>query len=128
MGKNMVIIKKNQGDYSLENFKLIQEKTKREVSGIIEDFSRDSRVSVNRCFDESLKYLRATIKENEEHEEKVVTAYAHVNQKDSAFQSLGFPAKMSYENRSKLRKMAGKLIRFSYLVDMIHTAGLAHYF
>lgn len=35
---------------------------------------------------------------------------------------------MSYENRSKLRKMAGKFIRFSYLVDMIHTAGLAHYF
>ena len=35
---------------------------------------------------------------------------------------------MSYENRSKLRKLAGKFIRFSYLIDIIHTAGLAHYF
>ena len=35
---------------------------------------------------------------------------------------------MSYENRSKLRKMAGSFIRFSYLIDMIHSAGLANYF
>ena len=35
---------------------------------------------------------------------------------------------MSYENRSKLRKMAGSFIRFSYLVDMIYSAGLASSF
>ena len=35
---------------------------------------------------------------------------------------------MSYENRSRLRKMAGSFIRFSYLIDMIHSAGLANYF
>ena len=29
MGKSIMIINKNQGDYSLDNFKLIQEKTKR---------------------------------------------------------------------------------------------------
>lgn len=48
--------------------------------------------------------------------------------KDSAFQALGFPPKMSYENRSKLRKLAGKFIRFSYLIDLIHTTGLATFF
>ena len=35
---------------------------------------------------------------------------------------------MSYENRSRLRKLAGKFIRFAYLVDIIHTAGLALHF
>lgn len=52
----------------------------------------------------------------------------HINLKDSAFQALGLPPKMSYENRSKARKMAANFIRFSYLVDMIHTSGLALHF
>lgn len=44
--------------------------------------------------------------------------------KESAFQALGFPSKMSYEHRSKLRKETGKFLRFSYLVDNIHLSSL----
>jgi hypothetical protein len=61
-------------------------------------------------------------------DEKVVHQTSYLNTKDNAFQELGFPPKMSYENRSKLRKMAGSFVRFSYLVDMIHTAGLANFY
>lgn len=45
--------------------------------------------------------------------------------KESAFQALGFPSKMSYEHRSKLRKETGKFLRFSYLVDNLHLSCLA---
>lgn len=50
------------------------------------------------------------------------------NGKDNAFRALGFPSKMPYENRSKLRKMAGRFVRFSYLVDLIYLNGLAGIF
>lgn len=62
MGKSIIIVSKNQGDYSLDNFKMIQEKTKRETSSIIEEFSRLSRDSVKTCFDDSIKQLRSSVK------------------------------------------------------------------
>ncbi len=35
---------------------------------------------------------------------------------------------MSYEHRSKLRKLTGRFVRFSYLVDFLHLNGLASIF
>ena len=35
---------------------------------------------------------------------------------------------MSYEHRSKLRKLTGRFVRFSYLVDILHLNGLATIF
>jgi hypothetical protein len=35
---------------------------------------------------------------------------------------------MSYEHRSQLRKLTGRFVRFSYLVDIIHLNGLANIF
>ena len=68
LGKNMVIVNRSyegnntNRDYSLDHFKIIQEKTKREVSGVIEDYSRLSRQVVNKCFEEILKSERNTVK------------------------------------------------------------------
>jgi hypothetical protein len=45
--------------------------------------------------------------------------------KENAFQAIGFPSKMSYEHRSKLRKETGKFLRFSYLIDSLHLSCLA---
>jgi dynein heavy chain len=67
------------------------------------------------------------LKTKNNNEDKNFAATSH-NPKDNAFQVLGFPAKMSYEHRSKLRKMTGRFVRFSYLVDFIHLNGLASIF
>jgi len=45
--------------------------------------------------------------------------------KEGAFQALGFPSKMTYEHRSRLRKETGRFLRFSYLVDSLHLTCLA---
>lgn len=90
-----------------------------------------SRASVAKCFHTNTQNLKSTIRHegNDERNEKDKNKMtSHINLKEAAFQALGFPAKMSYEDRSKVRKMAGKFIRFTYLVDMIHTAGLALHF
>ena len=60
-------------------------------------------------------------------EDKSTSPQAMTSQspKESAFQALGFPSKMSYEHRSKLRKEAGRFLRFSYLVDSLHLSCLA---
>jgi hypothetical protein len=60
-------------------------------------------------------------------EDKSASPQAMTSQspKESAFQALGFPSKMSYEHRSKLRKEAGRFLRFSYLVDSLHLSCLA---
>ena len=111
----------------MESFKQIQEKIRRETSRIIEDYSIESRVSVKKCFENNLENLKDTLKTRNISDEKSESSGYH-NHKDNAFQTLGFPAKMSYEHRSKLRKMAGKFVRFSYLVDIIHTSSLAGVF
>ncbi len=54
MEKGLCIISRNEGSYTLENFKHCQEKTRREAASIVEEFSRRSRQSVRRCFDDSL--------------------------------------------------------------------------
>ena len=38
---------------------------------------------------------------------------------DSVYENLGFPQKMSYGQRSELRKQCSRFIRFSYLLDFI---------
>jgi dynein heavy chain len=39
--------------------------------------------------------------------------------KETAYENLGFPDNMTYEQRSELRKECSKFIKFSYLVDFI---------
>ena len=56
-----------------------------------------------------MRHLRNIVKEKEQINDNSPPQTTYLNAKDSAFQQLGFPPKMSYENRSKLRKMAGSL-------------------
>ena len=39
--------------------------------------------------------------------------------KETAYENLGFPDNMTYEQRSELRKECSRFIKFSYLVDFI---------
>ena len=129
MGKSVLLIGKNDNTYSLEAFKQVQEKNRRETSRMIEEFSRDSRTSVRKCFENNLEELKETLKGRSVCDDKMETGpTSHNNHKDKAFQVLGFPSKMSYEHRSKLRKMTAKFVRFSYLIDMIHTSSLSGIF
>jgi dynein heavy chain len=46
------------------------------------------------------------------------------NRRDNAYEQLGFGLKMSYEDRSELRKECSKFVRFSYLVDFVFQQAL----
>jgi len=44
--------------------------------------------------------------------------------KESAYENLGFPDNMSYEQRAELRKECSKFLRFTYLIDFLALEGL----
>jgi len=44
--------------------------------------------------------------------------------KETAYENLGFPDNMSYEDRSELRKECCKFIKFSYLIDFVTLSSL----
>ena len=128
MERSVLIIAKNEGTYSLDSFKHCQERARREASLSVEEFSRESRGVVRKCFESRLADLREQMKRNAGEDRGSLSpkgSTAGQSAKEDAFQALGFPAKMSYEHRSKLRKEAGRFIRFSYLVDSLHLSSLA---
>ena len=92
----------------------------------VEEYSRESRAVVRKCFEGRLAELRENIKRKTGEEKGSVPHSTSVQSpKESAFQALGFPSKMTYEHRSRLRKEAGRFLRFSYLVDSLHLSCLA---
>ena len=54
MSKSILLIGKNDSSYSLEGFKQVQEKNRKETSRVIEEYSRDSRQQVKKCFEINL--------------------------------------------------------------------------
>lgn len=97
MDKGVLIIARNEGTYTLDSFKHSQERARREASLAVEEFSRESRAVVRKCFESKLSELRETIKKNASEERPIgpTTASAQ-SPKEGAFQALGFPSKMSY--------------------------------
>ena len=64
MEKSVLIIARNEGTYTLESFKHCQERARREASLAVEEFSREARAVVRKCFDSKLSELRENIKKN----------------------------------------------------------------
>ena len=106
MERSVLIIAKNEGTYTLESFKHCQERSRREASLAVEEYSRESRAVVRKCFENKLAELRENMKKKAGEEKSAAQHSITGSQspKESAFQALGFPSKMTYEHRSKLRK------------------------
>ena len=106
---------------TLTVFKANQEAQRKKVKDIIEEISKKCRQNVLKGFQECLNELRKNQYNSNLEDEfsKKNNTQNFFRVKENAYESLGFPDSMNYEQRSELRKECSRFLRFSYLVDFI---------
>lgn len=120
--------------FSLDQFKELQEKKRKEINDNIQEKSKKCREIVQKGFDDCL----AELKKNQymaNNDEEIQPANNNQKKtqnffrlKESAYENLGFSDNMNYEKRSELRKECSKFLRFSYLADFLAMESLSSIF
>lgn len=94
------------------------------------EYSKENRETVSNGFKKCLSLLRSDMKNKEKKggdffDKKGRTDSSNkANRRNNAYEVLGFVFTMKYEERSELRKLCSKFVRFSYLVDFIFQQSL----
>lgn len=109
----------------------MQENTRKKITDKIQEYSKNCRTIVKNGFDESLNELRRNVymaNTEEDYQNSRKQNQNFFRLKESAYENLGFSDNMNYEQRSELRKMCTKFLRFSYLVDFLAMESLSYIF
>ncbi|KAL4487471.1 hypothetical protein ABPG72_006991 [Tetrahymena utriculariae] len=117
--------------YTLDEFKNLQEQTRKKITDKIQEYSKKCRTIVKSGFDESLNELRRNVymaNNEEDYQNSRKQNQNFFRLKESAYENLGFSDNMNYEQRSELRKVCTKFLRFSYLVDFLAMESLSNIF
>ena len=113
---------------TLESFKAFQERKRKIVNERIQEFSKKCRENIREGFQACLDALKKCQNSNQG-EDEFAKKNENQNQyrlKESAYDQLGFPDNMSYEQRSELRKECSRFLRFSYIIDFIAMESLVN--
>lgn len=93
----------------------------RQINESIQEYSSRCRQNIRDGFQKCLEKLRSKkfsndqdVQEESKNDQQNLPMY-----KETAYENLGFPDNMTYEQRSELRKECSRFIKFSYLVDFI---------
>ena len=107
---------------TIQLFKQNQEKKQRLINESIQEQSNRCRQNVREGFQACLDELRRKQYQKEKDDDMMRPQndqQQHPRYKETAYENLGFPDNMTYEDRSELRKECSRFLKFSYLVDFI---------